>query len=198
AIFDFVGVGACGIGIETDELEEIVNAGDIAIGDVWLDSVLVAFSGLGFVGRDRAEETLQRRGTKVESELPIVAHEGLRADDTGGSEGRSVIGGAKSGSRGGAEPRSKMEGHCYARRELRARNKIRSLDGQVRGTRRETHIVALDGAGEGVKSKIEGQLPPGLLLDRTKPRLRRIAQRHALLRVGIEETVVVDGSDVEA
>src|SRR4029077_2923597 len=127
AIFDFVGVGACGIGIETDELKEIVNAGDIAISDVRFDGVLVALAKFSLVGRDSLEEAFQRRGTKVESELTVVAHEGLRADDTGGSEGRSVIGGAKSGSSRGAEPRAEMERHRHARRELRARNEIWSV-----------------------------------------------------------------------
>src|SRR5713226_1198929 len=31
AIFDFVGVGAGGVGVKADELQEIVDAGDIAI-----------------------------------------------------------------------------------------------------------------------------------------------------------------------
>src|SRR4029077_18398691 len=38
---------------------------------------------------------------------------------------------------------------------------------------------------------------PGLLLDGTEPGLRRIAQQHAQLRVGIEETPVVQVCEVE-
>ena len=111
AIFDFVRVGAGGVGVKADELEEIVDAGDIAIGDVRLDGVLVPPTAFSLVGGSCTEETFQGRGAKIESEFAVVARQGLSTNDTKGSEGRSVVGGAKSGGRGGAEPWSEMERH---------------------------------------------------------------------------------------
>src|SRR5882724_298322 len=42
AIFDFIGIGAGGVGIKADQLGKIVDTGDIAIGNVGLDRMFVA------------------------------------------------------------------------------------------------------------------------------------------------------------
>ena len=46
AVFDFIGVGERGVGIEADEAFEIVDAGDIAIGHFRLDGVFVLALGV--------------------------------------------------------------------------------------------------------------------------------------------------------
>src|SRR5260370_24574845 len=66
AIFDFVGVGACSVGVKADDLQEIVYASDIAIGGVRLDSVLVAPSAVRLAGRNGTDETIPRGQPKSE------------------------------------------------------------------------------------------------------------------------------------
>src|SRR6266403_3979874 len=56
AIFDLIGVGASGVGVETDEPREIVDSGDVTIDNVRLDGVFVAPARVRFVGGCRAEE----------------------------------------------------------------------------------------------------------------------------------------------
>ena len=48
AVFDFVGVGQSGVGIEADEVAEVVYTGDVAVGDLGLDGVFVPLCGLLF------------------------------------------------------------------------------------------------------------------------------------------------------
>src|SRR5690348_10125086 len=61
AIFDFIGVGQRRIGIEADELGEVVHAGDITIIDDRLDGVFEALAGLVLVGGSTFEETFECR-----------------------------------------------------------------------------------------------------------------------------------------
>src|SRR5579859_187357 len=179
AVLHFIGVGAGGIGVEADELLKIIDAGDVAIDDFRFNGVLVAPAVPGFGGWSRAEEPLEGRETQIEHKLAVVAHQGLSADGPRGSERVSVISAAKGGGGGGVKPRSEMKRKGNARRELHARNKIRSLNRQVCGAGNETKVVALNGTGEGVESKIKGQTAPGLLLDRAEPDLRGVTQCHA-------------------
>src|SRR6266849_1884570 len=50
AIFDFIGIGAGGVGVKADESRKIVDAGDVAIRNVGLDGMFVAPSRVRFVG----------------------------------------------------------------------------------------------------------------------------------------------------
>src|SRR6266403_569982 len=50
AIFDFIGIGAGGVGIKADELGKIVNTGDIAISNLGLDRMFVAPARVRLVG----------------------------------------------------------------------------------------------------------------------------------------------------
>src|SRR5712692_6292906 len=60
AVFHFIGVAERGVRVEADELREIVDAGDVAIGDGRFDGVLIALAGFGFIGGPAIKVALQR------------------------------------------------------------------------------------------------------------------------------------------
>ena len=73
AVFDFVGVGESGVGVEANEIGEIVYAGDVAIGDRRFDGVLVALVRFAFVERGAVEEAFESGRTKLDGKLAGVA-----------------------------------------------------------------------------------------------------------------------------
>jgi hypothetical protein len=75
AVLNFVGVGNGGIAVEADELGEVVDAGDVAIGGEGLEGVLVASSGVR-----PAEKTLQRGGAEFHGEFAGVAGDGFSGE----------------------------------------------------------------------------------------------------------------------
>ena len=81
AVFDLVGVGQSGAGVEADEIGEIVNAGEVTVSNSGLDGVFVLFGRLALIGRGAIEESFQRGRTKFEGEFAGVARDGLRAHE---------------------------------------------------------------------------------------------------------------------
>src|SRR6202047_702390 len=110
AIFDFVGIGASGVSIEADKLQEIIDAGDIAIGNVGLDGVFIAPARVGLLERHPREVALQSGKSEIYSEFAIIACDGTIAEKGSGRDFSArhqrvtVVGGAKDSSGGGVEP----------------------------------------------------------------------------------------------
>ena len=121
AVLDFVGVGERGVGIEADEVGEIVDAGDVAVGDDGLDGVLVAFARFAFVERGAIKKTLERGRAEFDGEFAGVASDRLRAHLAGGVVGVAVISGAEGGGGGDAEPVAEVKRDCDFGSEFGAR-----------------------------------------------------------------------------
>src|SRR5271157_676273 len=58
-------------------------------------------------------------------------------------------------------------------------------------------IFAMDGSGEGVERKIDGEIPPGGLLNRTEIDFGSAAQKDALGRAELDETAIIQAGDIE-
>ena len=75
AVFDFVGIGQGGVGVEADEVREIIYARDIAIGDGGLDGVFEPLARLTFVERGTVEKTLESGRTQLNGKFAGIAHD---------------------------------------------------------------------------------------------------------------------------
>src|SRR4029077_20502558 len=148
AIFDFVGVGEGGVGIEADEISEIVDAGDVAIGDDRLDGVLVAVALFVALEGGTVDEALGCRRAQIDGEFAGVAGDGYAADLAGGVERVAVASGTKGRSAGNAEPIGEVNGDGHTRSEFGAGDGQGSVDEVVR----TVHAVH-----KGIEAEIEGK-----------------------------------------
>src|ERR1700722_17337003 len=171
AVFDFVGVGESGVGIEADEVSEIVYAGDIAVGDRRFDGVLVPFVRLVFVERRAVEKALESGRAEFDGEFAGVAGDRLAAKLACRIVGIAVVGGAERGGCGDAEPGAEVQRHGDFGSEFDARDERRRVERSV--------ILAMEGASKGIERKVEREIVPGGLLDGTEADLGSVAQRNA-------------------
>jgi hypothetical protein len=152
AIFNFAGVSKSGVGIEMDQAGEMIHAGDVAVGESGFEGVLVPAPSLVLLQGSAVEESFERRRAELDRELASVAGDGSGADLASGSEGIAVARGAKSGGSGHAEPLSEVHWNGDPRREFVAIDEIGSFN---------ILIAAVEDAGKGVETEIEGALRQG-------------------------------------
>src|SRR5580765_6474772 len=183
AVFDFVGVGEGGVAVKPNEVGEVVDAGDVAIGGERLDGVFVAVA-----GERPVEEAFEGGGAKFQGEFAGVAGDGFTGKDGLGVERIAVIGGAKGGGSGEAEEIAEMERDGDLGGEFGARDKIGSV---------EELVVTMDCAGEGVEGKINRQLAPGSLLHRGKAPFRNTAKVNAVGRAEFQIAAIAEARNVE-
>src|SRR5271163_499775 len=193
AVFDFVGVGEGRAGVKANEIGEIMDAGDVAVGYVRLDGVLVAATSFVFVKRGAVEEALKGGGTNFDGEFAGIASDGLTADVAGGVEGIAVISGAESGGSGDGEPGAEVKGEGNAGSEFGARDVVRSVD---------VGVVAVGGADGSVEGEIDGELLPGGPLDGTEAGFGNVANGNGDGRSGAggesQKSFVVERGNIEA
>src|SRR6266849_891941 len=146
SIFDFAGVGKCGIGIEMNKVGEAIHAGDVAVGERRFDGVLVPASSLVLLQGCAVEESFERRWAELHGEL---------------------AGGAESGGSGHAEPRSEVQWHGDSRRQFVPIDEIGSLN---------RLIAAEYDTGKGVEAEIDGGAAPRGLLDGAETGFRQVAE----------------------
>jgi len=79
AVFEFVGIGEGGIGVEANQIREIIYAGDIAVGDGGLDGVFEALARFVFVKRGAVEKTLECGGAELYGEFSRISRDRLPA-----------------------------------------------------------------------------------------------------------------------
>src|SRR5216683_6230557 len=170
AIFDFAGVGQCGIGIEMDKVREAIHPGDVAVGDGRFNGVLVPASWLVLFQGSAVEESFERGRAEFKGELTSVARDGNGTDQTGGIVGIPIASGTESSGSGYAEPRTKVQRNGNAGRQFVAVDEVGSLN---------IFIAAEHHAGKSVEAEIYGNTTPGGLLDGAEARFRQIPKRHA-------------------
>src|SRR6266851_7901006 len=90
SIFDFTGVGKCGIGIEMNKVGEAIHSGDVAVGECRFDGVLVPASSLVLLQGCAVEESFERRWAELHGELAGVAGDGSAANQASGIQGIAI------------------------------------------------------------------------------------------------------------
>src|SRR5208337_1405202 len=141
AVFDFVGVGESGVAVKADEVGEVVDPGDVAIGREGFDRVLIAV-----MGARPVEKSLESGGAKLQREFAGVAGDGLAGKVRLRIERVAVVGGAKRCRSGKSEQFAEMEGDGDLGRKFRAGDKIRCV---------EKLIFAMNRPGEGIEGEID-------------------------------------------
>src|SRR5262249_45075369 len=120
AVFHFVRVAQCCVGIEANEALKIADAADVTESDVRLDGVLVAVARLVFFERRSVKKAFESRGAKFESELTVVACERLLIEISGRVQRRTITRSSNRAASRQAEPLTEVDGNCHARGEFRA------------------------------------------------------------------------------
>src|SRR6266571_586143 len=207
SVLDFIGVRECGVGIETDEVGEIIHPGDVAVGNGRFDGVLVPPSRPVFFRGTPLEEALETGRAKVDAELAGIAQEGNAADQTGGIERIAVAGRTESGGGSDTEPGTEVHRDGDAQSKLRAGHVAWRMDWRERWRGRH-RVGAMGGASKTVEREIERRTLPRRLFDGTETRLRQIAESDAGGRYGRsrgscryrqrQKTLVVQAREIEA